>query len=219
MTVTKAVINLNPVKAPALPLAPGSYDPLQQEQFLNALRLYFRAVDNWTQVVAGPQGGRFINSPCGEFICTTTQTQATINTPKLITLDTTNYYNGMYREVGDGIHVEYSGVYNVQFSAQVTNTQTQPHDLDIWIRKNGSDVANTASVASVVGTHGGQPGYMVMAANFFVPMEAGDYLEFWWAANSTSVELNYLPAITTPFTSPGAPSFVVTLSFVSSLTV
>jgi len=219
MAVDKSVINLNPVKSPALPLAPPTYSPLQQEQFLNALRLYFRGVDNWLQVVAGPQGGRFINIPCGDFCCTTTQTQSVINTPKMIVLDTTNYANGMYRVVGDGIHVEYSGVYNVQFSAQVTNTQTQPHDFDIWIRKNGVDVPNTASVGSIVGTHGGQPGYMVMAANFFVPMEAGDYLEFWWAANSLAVQLNYLPAITTPFTSPGAPAFVVTLSFVSSLTV
>lgn len=208
---------LIPTRAPALPLADQAYGKSYQDRYSNILRLYFNQLDAFSTGLAGRYGGKFLNNPCGEFICTTTQTQSVINTPKLIVLDTVNYANGMYHEPGDGIHVEHNGLYNVQFSAQVTNTQTQPHDFDIWIRKNGVDVPNTASVGSIVGTHGGQPGYMVMAANFFIPMEAGDYLEFWWATNATNVELNYLPAITTPFTSPGAPAFVVTLSFVSAL--
>jgi hypothetical protein len=59
---------------------------------------------------------------------------------------------------------------------------------------------------------------MVLAANFYVDLNADEYIEFWWAASNTSVQLNYLPAITTPFASPGAPSFVATVSFVSNKT-
>jgi CheY-like chemotaxis protein len=103
----------------------------------------------------------------------------------------------------------------------LTNTQVQDHDVDIWFRKNGStsayDIPNTASVQTVPSTHGGQPGYQVIAANFYISITAGDFIELWWAASSTNVQLNTRPAITTPFTSPAAPSVVVTASFVSAL--
>lgn len=159
--------------------------------------------------------------PYGAFQSTANQTVSTINTPTRVALDTTDFASGMNLVIGDGIHVTNAGLYNVQFSIQVTNADTQIHDLDIWIRKGASggtasDVAGTASVCSVVGTHGGQPGYQFNAANFFIRFNAGDFIEFWWSTNSTQVTLQALPAITTPFTSPAAPSAVVTLTWVGS---
>jgi len=151
----------------------------------------------------------------GSFIATTNQTVSAINTPFRLSLDTTTVANQIYFTPGDGIHVQQDGVYNVQFSAQVLNTDTAAHDADIWIRQNGVDVPNTASVFSVVGTHGGQPGFFVVAANFYLTMTAGDYIEFWWSTNSTQMSIQALPAITTPFTSPASPGLVVTLQKVN----
>ena len=93
--------------------------------------------------------------------------------------------------------------------------------MAIWLRHgtNGStatDVAWTNSVQSVQGTHGGQPGYQVLAANYFIRLQASDFIEFWWSTNSTQVQLQALPAITTPFVTPAAPSVVVTLTYISS---
>lgn len=160
--------------------------------------------------------------PYGAFQSNATQTVATINTPTRVTFNTTDYANLTSFTPGDGIHVQAAGLYNVQFSVQVTNADTQSHDIDIWLRKGSGggtaiDIPNTASVVSVQGTHGGQPGYIVFSANFFVSLAINDFIEFWWSTNSTQVTLNYLPAITTPFASPGAPSIVATLTYVSKL--
>jgi hypothetical protein len=152
--------------------------------------------------------------PYGSFSSTQTQTLTATNTPTKVTLNNTDYNNGVTLS-SNRVTVTHGGLYNVQFSVQLTNTDTQQHDMDIWFRKNGTDVTNSASVQTVTSTHGGQPGYTVIAANFFVRFADNDYIEAWWCSNSTQVQMNYLPAITTPFVSPGAPSVVLTFTYVS----
>lgn len=204
-------------KAPNLPLSPEVPDRGFLDQLGKVLRLYFNQIDNIFQVLLGVRGGQYLNNPYGAYQSNTTQTVATVNTPTLIYLEVTDYENGTYRTVGDGIHVEQSGIYNVQFSVQVTNDDTQPHDAAVWIRKNGVDFPYSNSVFSITGTHGGQPGYGVVAANFYMSLVAGDYIELWWSTNDLNVTLNTLPPIISPFVTPGAPAVVCTLSFVSSL--
>lgn len=210
-------MRLLPSKAPRLLAAPVEYAQRFVDDLTNVMRLYFNQIDNIMSLVLGNRGGQYINNPYGAYQSNTTQTVATINTPTLIYLEVTDYANGTYREVGDGVHVEQAGIYNVQFSSQVTNANANAKDAAIWIRKNGVDFPYSNSVFSIVGTHGGQPGYGVVAANFFMQLEADDYIELWWSTNSTDVTLNTLPPITTPFITPGAPAVVCTLSFVSSL--
>ena len=180
----------------------------------------FKAIDGQWSIVWGFIRDKF---PHGSFTSAQTQSVAVINTPTRVTFNVTDYHRDMVQVAGDGIHVAQSGLYNVQFSCQLTNTDTQTHDAAIWIRKGSGvsaavDVPYTSSVTSVTGTHGGQPGYHVIAANFFVYLEVDDYIELWWATNSLQVTLDTLPPITTPFTNPGSPSVVVTLSYVSSET-
>lgn len=210
-------MKLIPSKAPRLLAAPVEYAQRFVDDLTNTLRLYFNQIDTIMSLILGTRGGQYINNPYGAFQSQVSHTVATINTPTLIELEVTDYANGMYRVVGDGVHVEQSGLYNLQFSAQITNADTQAHDAAIWFRKNGADFAWTDSVVTVPSTHGGQPGYFVVAANFFIALNAGDYVEMWWSTNSTQVSLNALPAITSPFVAPGAPSVVLTVSFVSSL--
>lgn len=213
------IINsLQTTATPNLPLAPKEYDPRYNDQNNNVLRLFFNRAYGALSSLIGPRGGQYLNTPHGAFSATVTQSQTVINTPKLVSLNATAFALGMHLVAGDGIHVEQPGIYNVQFSAQLTNNDSQAHDVDIWIRKSGVDVPYSASVVTVPSTHGGQPGYYVVAANFFVAMMAGEYVEFWWASNSLQTQINTLPAITTPFASPGAPGFVATVSFVSTIT-
>lgn len=44
-------------KAPNLPIAPVDYSQQYQDQLMNALRLYFGQVDNFTQAIAIPSSG------------------------------------------------------------------------------------------------------------------------------------------------------------------
>jgi hypothetical protein len=110
-----------------------------------------------------------------------------------------------------------AGVYNIQFSVQFTNTDTQIHDTDIWLRRNGVDVDNSNSQFSVPNKHGGVDGHLIAALNFFVQVAVDDYIELIWATQSNSVTIDYLPAQTSP-TRPATPSVVVTAARVSDVT-
>jgi hypothetical protein len=79
--------------------------------------------------------------PYGSFQDTTDQSIATITATANISLDTTDYSLGTSIVDGYKIKVDYSGLYNVQFSIQLVNTDNAQHEIDIWFQKNGSDVA------------------------------------------------------------------------------
>lgn len=147
----------------------------------------------------------------GAFASTTNQSVSAANTPTRVAFDTVDVANQIYYTSGDGIHLQQDGVYNVQFSFQITNDDTVTHDAYIWFRLNGSDISNSASFVSVVAKHGGVAGYALVSANFFFTLTAGDYIEMWWATDSTQVTLATLPATTSPVAKPESPSVVVTL--------
>lgn len=151
----------------------------------------------------------------GAFASTTNQTLSAASTPARVIFDTVDTANQIYYTSGDGIHLQQDGVYNVQFSVQITNDDTSTHDAYVWFRLNGVDISNSASFFSVVAKHGGVAGYGLLAANFFFTLTAGDYIEMWWAADSTQVTLATLPATTSPLVKPESPSVVVTLQKVN----
>lgn len=114
------------------------------------------------------------------------------------------------------ITVDYAGIYNLQFSAQVTNTDVQIHDIDIWFRKNGTDIPNSNSRFSVPNSHGGVDGHLIAALNFYLDFNAGDYVEIMWHVTDSAVRLEHLNAGTSP-TRPATPSVIATLTYVSNL--
>jgi hypothetical protein len=101
-------------------------------------------------------------------------------------------------------------MYNLQFSAQLTNTDTTNHEVSIWLRKNGTDVASTNSYVSVPNSHGGSDGHLLPAWNFFIQLSAGDYVELMWCTDSLSVFVEATTTLSTP-TRPATPSLIVTM--------
>lgn len=118
------------------------------------------------------------------------------------------------------IIVSNSGIYNVQFSLQFVNTDTQIHDVDVWFRSNGVDLANSNSQFSVPNRHGGIDGHLIAALNFFIQLEANQYFELMWHTYNTATTIQALAAVpasgTTPAI-PATPSAIVTVSFVSNV--
>jgi hypothetical protein len=145
----------------------------------------------------------------------TTNKTFTANTATLITFDKSDFLNGMTNNTSDGLHVEQAGIYNYQFSVQYANTSTAIHTGYLWLRINGVDVAGTASKFDVPSSHGGVDGYLISAVNFYVEMQAGDYIELWGAVSNAAVYCEAYAAQTSPFAMPSIPSVVATLSFVS----
>lgn len=112
------------------------------------------------------------------------------------------------------ITFEYAGVYNIQFSAQFTNTDTQIHDVDIWFKKNDVDISNSNSIYSVPGSHGGVDGHIIAALNLFIEAEAGDVVEIVWHTTNSSVFIETIPPGVSPVR-PETPAVILTVSFVS----
>jgi hypothetical protein len=207
---------INKPVAPALPIAGPQYDRAYQDQFGKVLRLYFNQLDTAVGTAIGLRGGQYLNFPYAA-IQRTTDATFTANTATQITFDQNDFLNGCTNDGTDGIHVEQSGIYNYQFSVQLKNTDSQIHSAWIWLRINNVDVASTGSKFDVISSHGGTPGYVIAACNFYVELTAGDTIEMWAASSDTAVTFDAAAAQTSPFVMPAIPSVVATLSFVSSV--
>ncbi len=121
--------------------------------------------------------------PYGAFQDTTDQSIATITATANISLNVTDYALGTSLVDGYKIRVDYSGLYNVQFSIQLANADSQIQDIDIWLRKNGSDVAGSNSKFSVDSKHGSINGHVIAALNFNIELAKDDYVSLAWATN------------------------------------
>ena len=165
----------------------------------------------WSVITGAPS----ITAPSyGAFQNTADQTFAAVNTPYIVTLNTTDYSNNVTLS-SNRLTTSVAGIYNLEFSFQLASTDTSIHEFDVWLRKNGTDVTGTSSIASVPNRHGGVDGYAIMAANFYIQMAAGYYVELWSAVNNTNIRLDAIPLQTTPYNRPLNPSSVVTLTQVA----
>lgn len=201
---------------PNLLLAPTQYESRYQEQLNNALRLYFNQISNVEGALLAPLGGKYVSNPYAA-IQRTTNLTFTANTATLVTFNQNDYLAGCSNPGNDGIIVDESGIYNYQFSVQWANPDTQTHTTYIWLRKNGIDLPGTGSKFDVPSKHGSSDGYLVAAANFYVQLNAGDYVSMYAATDSTQPYMEAYAAQVSPFAMPSIPSIVATLSFVSAL--
>lgn len=206
---------LMPTAAPRLPAAREDYDVKAENEYTRALSLYFFQVDRLTASLLGRIGGKYLSHPYGAFQNAATQAIPAANTPYVVALNTTDFSNGVTL-ASNQMTVAQGGIYNVQFSLQFENTTAQIGDTFVWLRKNGADIPGTTSTWAVTSTHGGINGYMLGACNFFITLNAGDYLELVVAADITGINIEAYAAQTTPYVRPSTPSSVVTVSFVSN---
>jgi len=196
------------VAAPSLPLAPNDYSVTYQDQFSNVLRLYFNQLDKILQQL------NTISVPYGAFSSDQDQT-TTANTATLMTFNTTDFANDV-SIVSSKLTVATAGIYNLQFSAQFQNTDTAFQDVYIWLRQNGVDITGSTGFVSIPNRHAGTDGHSIVGWNYFLTMNANDYVEIYWSVPNTSVSIQHLAASGTP-TKPSTQSTVATMSYVSAL--
>ena len=116
--------------------------------------------------------------------------------------------NGVSIVSNSRITFGYSGVYNIQFSAQADRVSGSGTDtIDIWFRKNGVDVTDSNTIVTVSG--GAAAAKIVAAWNYMLDLNANDYVELMWRTSDTRLELIADPAGTSP-TRPAIPSIIVT---------
>jgi len=208
------------LQTPAVPDLPNPqerYDRLTVAQTNGALRTFFLKLTNAIQSLASPRGGRFINNPYGAFQDGTDQTAANTTTAYAITFDTTDFNNGVTLSNSSRFNVSQAGIYNIQFSVQFKNTTNDGQDVDIWFKKNGTNIDNSNSRFHLSQRKSsGDPSHLIAALNFFVSLAANDYVEIMWRPTSTSVSIEHFATSSTP-TRPAVPSVIATVSFVSNL--
>ena len=105
------------------------------------------------------------------------------------------------------ITIAKAGVYNIQFSAQIYKSGGGTSLVDIWLRKNGTNVANTNTEVQVIGN----TGRTLAAWNFVVQASAGDYFQIAWASIDSGVYLDAVDVQTTP-SRPAIPSVILTVT-------
>ena len=117
--------------------------------------------------------------------------------------------------------VEHTGIYNIQFSVQTKNVSAQAHDLDIWLRQDGAgdgvDIVGSRGSVTVAPKHGAIDGGTITGWNYFVTLNAEQFVEIWWSTDSVDITIPAYPATTGPVR-PSTASAVVTMSYVSTLT-
>ena len=203
-------------------------DPLK----LNRLKLKVPqvtgdAVTNWAppcRTVAGVANS-FANGAYGSFQSFVTQT-ATADTATKMTLNQVDANNGVTLVADTGettnkskIVFGQAGLYNIQWSGQFQNTDTQLHDVSIWIRVGNdggtsSDIAGSTGYISIPNSHGGTSGHTVAGWNYLINVNKDDYVQFYWSTDSSQVTLEQYAAGTSP-TRPTTASLIVTVDPVS----
>lgn len=194
-----------------LQVGPQNSDILTDTQQAQLLSLTQGQMDELAKQVealalAPPTTPHLRNRAYGTFYDTTTQTAAVINTAYALTFNSTNLSNGVYiGSPASRIYVEQRGVYDLQFSAQLDNTSGGSHLIYIWLRINGTDVANSAGQVRLKGTDG----ELVTSWNYVEQLNAGDYFELVWSVSDTSVQI-LSQAAAAPV--PAIPSIILTVT-------
>jgi hypothetical protein len=146
----------------------------------------------------------------GNFTMNATQTLGATNTPTRIAIDTTTSGASGLTLASNRITVANAGYYECSWRGYVSRTGGSPQSW-IWARINNVDVADSATSISV--TTNVSEGVMVKAT--ILKFNAGDILDFFWAADNVGAPLTYTAAITSPYARPSSVAFGVMMNIVA----
>jgi hypothetical protein len=157
----------------------------------------------------GPAGADAQLGPYGSFFDVETQRNTTPGSalPIFIRQTDSSATNGVSIDSNSRMVVEADGVYNIQFSFQITKTSNGESTAYVWLRKNGSDVAdsNTGLYLS------GKNDKAIFALNYYIRLNDGEDAEIMWLSADSTISILYVPESTTP-PMPSVPSAIVTIS-------
>jgi hypothetical protein len=122
--------------------------------------------------------------------------------------NTTDVVGGVTYSNGSQLNIPSTGIYNIQFSAQLISTSQPDTKFYIWLKVNGSNVANTAT-AMLLAKNGAE---QVAAWNWVYVLNASDYVEIAWQADHIGAQLY---AVAASGNIPAIPSVIVTVTQVA----
>jgi len=97
------------------------------------------------------------------------------------------------------------------FSAQLANSGGTSQTVDFWLRKNGATAAANVPDSNGKVVLQGNANYLMAAWNYFISVDANDYIYLMWTATSTNVTI---VAEAANGVHPATPSIIVTANIV-----
>jgi hypothetical protein len=145
----------------------------------------------------------------GSFYDTLTQivTTPSVGQPALFRNTDASMTNGFSVVSNSRITAAHTGKYNIAFSFQLHNTGGggSGTTVEIWFVKNGTPLADSNTRIAV---NNNSP-YAVAAWNYFVPLNAGEYIEIYWATDNSNIHMDHN---TGSMGGPAIPSTIVTIN-------
>jgi hypothetical protein len=143
----------------------------------------------------------------GNFTSNATQTNSNVGNAIYMTLNNDEGSNGVSIVSSTEITTARTGNYNIQFSAQLEKTDSGTDEIEIWLEKNGTAIANTATQLTLSGNNDKQ----VAAWNWLVESaNVNDYYEIAWISNDANLQLTAIDSANT-LSGVAIPSLIVTV--------
>lgn len=171
---------------------------------------------------AGPQGpvgpaGPPAGFAYGSFSSTDTQVLNSVGTnanPAAVKLTVAEAWNDGVARASDssGVCVDAAGVYNVQFSLQLTKSGTGTDYIEIWAKTGpaGGPFANVDWSNGEVALTAGQR--LISAWNYLLRLDAGSCVQLWAYSTDATAQILGLPASAGPPAIPAVPPAIVTVT-------
>ncbi len=96
-----------------------------------------------------------------------------------------------------------AGTYMLAPSIQFANSTAADHDVTVWFRKNGTNIANSATIVNIPKAADG--GAAIFSLSFFDTVTAGQYIEIMWLPENVAVTVD---AIVAGAIAPAIPSII-----------
>ena len=144
-----------------------------------------------------------------------TDQSGSITEGTVVSFNTVDVTDGITLVAGSRITVPDTGVYSLQFSIQFKNVANAQEDAIIWLKINGSDLANSATQYTIPARKSASIfGYNVASLTFLLSLNSADYVQIFWLPTSTDVTIEHLPASVSP-AYPAIPSIIASAIQVS----
>jgi len=220
------IANIQPPKAPSLPIPPSQYSQEYFNLFDNALRLYFNQLDKVFQYTVTPNIGQYINFPFLAVLDTTIQIATVVGDSYPITFDSpylpTTYAGpndvSPYLDPTDAskIVIPNSHYYNFAYTINFLKATTNPATVAVWYRLNSTtlgviDYPGTTRYYTVLGDGA------ITAANCTIMLDEtnGDSWQIMWTTSDTDVVISPTPGAVIGSEPTGA-SAALAINYVSA---
>jgi hypothetical protein len=217
------------LSVPAVPNFPNGgneYDIRYQNELNNILRLFLQRERENLGALVGVLGGQYLELPHIAASDSTDQYAPANNTAVKVVWDTLDSGAGFTLNPDSTATPDQTGIYKIDYSLQLVNTNNASHDVVVWLQINGTQVPGSTSKFTVPARKSaGVYSFIVAYSSITFTIGSDDAVALWWATDKAynpvgpvdGVYMEAIPAQTVPYAHPSAPSAIGSITFVSRL--